>query len=359
MYTPSPDWSLLARYFAGEAAEEDRRVVERWAAEDEGHRRLVRHLERIWEASEEPRDDGLRDPLDLEANWAEVIEMAAAGDDSGGVPPRPLRLDRASARRARSPWPSGLRVLVAVVAVVAVLGGAWALREVGRGVGAAEAPRAEPLFREVVTEPGQRARIELADGTGVLLNVDSRLRIAATFNGEDREVTLQGEAYFDVAPDPASPFIVRTEQAAVEVRGTAFGVTAYPAERAARVAVAEGAVLLRPAPPAARDTVRLQEGQLAFVSESATDVREGADLDPYLAWTEGRLVFEAAPFEEVMQALERWYGLRVELAAPARGVGRLSGSFGDEPLSEILGSIAATLGLRYERERKRVTFYPA
>ena len=338
---------MLARYLAGEADEGDRRVVDRWTAEAEAHRQLMRHLERIWEASEEPLNDA---PPDLEANWAKVLEAAAQAP--GRAAARPPRRGRTSAKRA---WPLWLRSL-AVVAVV--LGGAWLLREALQE-GETEVQRTEPLFREIVTEPGQRARIELADGTGVLLNVDSRLRIAGTFNGENREVSLQGEAYFDVASAPSLPFIVRTEQAVVEVRGTAFGMTAYPAEASARVAVAEGTVSLLPTAPTARAPVRLREGQFAFVSGGATDVREGADLDPYLAWTEGRLVFEAAPFEEVARALERWYGLRVELAAPASHVGRLSGSFGDEPLGEILSSIAATLGLRYERERKHVTFYPA
>ena len=94
---------------------------------------------------------------------------------------------------------------------------------------------------------------------------------------------------------------------------------------------------------------------------NGADVRvsRGIDLDRYLAWTEGRLVFDHAPFEEVARQLERRYDVQVELATAPQSLKRLNASFESESLGEILKSIAAALDLRYERAGRQVTFYPA
>ncbi len=99
--------------------------------------------------------------------------------------------------------------------------------------------------REVVTARGQRATVELRDGSQVTLGADSRLTIPADFGGTTRTVTLDGEAYFVVTPDARRPFDVRSGFAVTRVLGTRFGVLGRSDRDAVEVIVASGKVALR------------------------------------------------------------------------------------------------------------------
>ena len=94
-----------------------------------------------------------------------------------------------------------------------------------------------------------------------------------------------------------------------------------------------------------------------MANEALQSVERESDLSQYLGWTEGRLVFRDAPFEEVVALLERWYNLDIETPVPHHTVGTFNGSFKDESLREILSTVATTLGLNYRRAERRVTFY--
>ena len=358
------DSVMLARYFAEVCSGEEEAEMETWLREDPARRAFVEALRRVWEAAgERPRH------WDVDAAWERAAERAGLARRGGDqLPPRtpreatggrwgwPLGYGRPPmSRRARPPRAVGPRLLgygaaLAVVALAVLL--AVRLSETSPSEPAAPAPKT------FATQRGQRATIELIDGTQVRLNADSELALAPGFEAGSREVTLRGEAYFEVAEDPARPFRVRSGGAVVEVLGTAFNVQAYGS--GAAVVVAEGEVALHPEAGAGEDAVVLGARELGRVAAGEpTTVRRSVPVERYLAWTEGLLVFEAAPFDEVEARLERWYDLEIELAAPAASVDRLTVAFGEEPLSEILHVIAATLGLRYEREGHRVVFLPA
>ncbi|MGH7357650.1 MAG: FecR family protein [Candidatus Rokuibacteriota bacterium] len=221
-----------------------------------------------------------------------------------------------------------------------------------------------------MTSVGQRAIVQLTDGTQLTLAPRSRLRYARDFGERSREVHLEGEAYFDVPHDTTRPFRVHTRGVLTEDLGTAFAVTAYPDEATTTVLVASGRVATRrtdDAAGAATDRVGsaapravvLDRGDLARLSGTGgVLVTRGVDVERHLAWTTGTLVFDSAPLGEVIRTLARWYDLDVRLTDRALAARPLTATFRHEPVSQVLDRIALTLDLRVERDGRSVLFRP-
>ena len=346
------DWQRLARYLAGRSTAEERREVAAWIGERPAHRRFMDAMQRVWDAAEqEPARAGGEAPV--QEDWERLLRKMQEGEPGLGKRPRTSAPDRPAAPVAkRARLLSGQPIRVALV--LTLLAGTAFL--IGRVTDRAEAPAvAEDALREISTEPGQRARVELGDGTRVRLSVDSKITLPRRFAADRREVFLEGEAYFDVASDAERPFVIHAKDATVRVLGTAFNVRAYRAERAVEVAVAEGTVALRAEEGegvtlAARQVGRLRGGE-------APDVRRDVDLERYLAWMEGRLVFEDAPLRDVAQELERWYALDVRVADEALAGRRLTATLDGEFAAGALQVIAAALDLDYEQSQNAVTFF--
>ena len=211
-----------------------------------------------------------------------------------------------------------------------------------------------PDPRVVSTEPGERATIPLADGSSVMLNADSRLTVAAAYGDERRFLRRDGEAYFDV--EPGSPFVVETETARVRVVGTSFGVRSYEQEETLSVVVAEGTVGVDPEGDATPER-ELSRKQRAVVSSAGeVSVTSNVALDSYLAWREGRLVFNSTPLPDVIDDLERQYGLRIALLDSELADRRLTTTFENQSLGEVLDVVALSLDLGYRRTDSTVVF---
>jgi transmembrane sensor len=277
-------------------------------------------------------------------------------------------VSRRSSRRRGVPFPlagptrwHSWLLRVAAVLLIAV-GGAlvWRATLAQRG----DAPSGPPRIHEYATRPGQRAELRLADGTRVLLSVDSRIRVPADFGSSGRSLSLEGEAFFDVRHDPDRPFRVSTAQGVAEDLGTEFVVSAYPETRAMRVAVISGVVGLERAtnqPPDAAETpspIRLTRGDLALLDSARLDVRRDVNLAPYVGWTTGNLVFEGVPLRIALPRLERWYDVEIHLADPALGDRRLTATFRDAPLAHVLDLLALSFDLEVEQQGRSIRLEP-
>ena len=152
-------------------------------------------------------------------------------------------------------------------------------------------------------------QLQLADGTEVWLNAESRLVYPNRFSGNRREVELQGEGYFKVAPDPLHPFIVKSGKIVTEVLGTEFNMRNYN-EKDAHVTLLKGSVKVRNHISATEVVIR--PGEDAFLLADGTfEVRE-VDTDHYYLWTEGYFYFDNEPVVEIVCELGRWYNMQVE-----------------------------------------------
>lgn len=185
----------------------------------------------------------------------------------------------------------------------------------------------------------------LPDGTVVSLNSDTHLQYPSSFDGNIREVTIVGEAYFEVTPNPAKPFIIHAGQAQVTVLGTSFNVRAYPDADQMEVTVQTGKVQVVNSKTAAKQANELiltpgEKGTL--VHGSNTLLKSVNDNPNFIAWKTRDLVFRSTSLSEVITNLENVYKVRIRLEDPELGGQLLTAHFNNYPLDFILKVIETT-----------------
>jgi len=338
------NWELLDRFFAGECTPAERADVLHWL---ETHPLPAKYVDALKQAMQLGDHPGAPGAWETDASWVRLAQTTGIAPE-----PRPVAPLHLVPRRRRWSLPSG-PPLMRVAALVVLLLGSGALWW--------SVSRHKPVaMREFTTARGQRAEMRLADGTRILLSVDSKLRVPGDYGAVARDVYVDGEAYFEVTHDATKPFAVHAANALVRDLGTRFGVRAYAGEQRVRVVVAEGKVALRSV--AAVDTIStpvLTPGDLGRLDPSgALTVAQGVNVQRYLSWTNGRLAFQDAPLREVLPDLARWYDLDLTLAAASLGDRRLTFDVDGEPLTQVLDGIALLAHARYERSGRSVTFYP-
>lgn len=162
----------------------------------------------------------------------------------------------------------------------------------------------------VVNNPkGAMKEIYLPDGTHVWLNAGSTLQYPIRF-GNNRQVNLNGEAYFDVVSDAGKPFTVRSGKLVTKVLGTAFNIKAYSQEDRVAVSVERGKVVVSDSARALA-TLASRE-QLSYSISSGKSALEKADLESILAWRKGELRFNAMRLKDIVAVLERWYDVKIQ-----------------------------------------------
>lgn len=168
---------------------------------------------------------------------------------------------------------------------------------------------AEVKYNTLEIPRGGEYALQLADGSRVWLNAETRLRYPVAFAGMERRVELTGEAYFEVSKDATRPFIVRANGVDVRVLGTSFNVAAYGAEVV--TTLVEGRVAVE----AGSERVTLEPDRQAVWDGKQMEVRQ-VDASNYGLWRKGIFYFEDRRLEEILDALARWYGVEVFYVNP-------------------------------------------
>ncbi|MGN6418012.1 MAG: FecR family protein [Pseudobacter sp.] len=165
------------------------------------------------------------------------------------------------------------------------------------------------------TPRGGQFRITLPDGSRLWLNAASSVTFPTSFNAQNRNIKLTGEAYLEVSSNQRQPFSVELHNSSIDVLGTSFNVQAYADDKNITTTLLEGSIRM--------NSVVMRPGQQAILSNEATDktpeVLNGADLQKVMAWKNGFFNFDNVPLKDVMKQVERWYDIDViyEGAPPA------------------------------------------
>lgn len=197
---------------------------------------------------------------------------------------------------------------------------------------------------------GVKSTIALADGSKVWLNADSKIQYPAAFTGNTREVYLNGEAFFDIEKNPGKPFIIHLSNGTIRVLGTSFNVKAYDNEPVVETSVASGKVAFIPKPKNSEkaDTIYLTPNNKVIYelkTEQAITATTVSEEDK--AWIEGKLIFRSMLFEEIGIALERNFGKKLVFNDTEVRNYRLTGSFENNTLPEILYYLSKTKPFTY------------
>lgn len=207
------------------------------------------------------------------------------------------------------------------------------------------------------TNSGQQKRVTLRDGSVVRLNKNSSLTIHKDYNRTERDVILSGEAFFDITHNSDKPFVVRSGQSVIEVLGTSFNVKLNSDQTEVGVAVTEGKVLLRHNDADHEQGALLAKGQFASLNTATREIYiEDGGIDNYLAWKNGRLVFDDMRMEMVCLQLGRLYEISCAFHESAIKDRILTGNFSNESLEKVLSVIEASLDLTYEK-KDRVIYW--
>lgn len=201
----------------------------------------------------------------------------------------------------------------------------------------------------LITPRGGQYHVRLSDGTEVLLNSESKLEFPVGFTGKNRHVVLTGEAYFEVAKNKNKPFIVTTAGQDVEVLGTKFNISNYTEDGGPVTTLTEGSVKVSNP----LSTAILTPGQQSHVTTAGIKVTD-VDTQLYNAWKNGEFVFENTPLDVIMHKLSRWYDFEIDYSKlPPKSLYMKIGK--QVNLSEVLGTITTTTGIKFKIDERRVT----
>jgi len=319
--TTIPD-DLLARYVAGEATEEEIVQVKNWLTQSDGHEQELVRFQRIWQSSATLMTQV---EVNVDLAWKKVTRLSAVGGRQSALG---NGWSAFGGRQLASFWRIAASVLV-------VIGLGWLgyrfLKPIKKPMMANRMQTQKNIFEQI-----------LPDGTKVFLNQNSTLITSADFNDENRTVTLQGEAYFEVKRDENRPFIIKANGTEVRVLGTSFNVKAY--NKQVRVAVTSGKVQFS----TPKSTIFLLKQETATVQADTIIKLPAVNLNE-LAYRTRVFVFDKTNLSDVVASLREGYHADIQLSSRHLSDCPLTARFERETLDNTLMVIAETLHLKVVR----------
>lgn len=226
-------------------------------------------------------------------------------------------------------------------------------------IGIPHTPTTESVLSQTIRIPaGQRAQMELPDGSLVWLNSQTTLTYDASFGKKDRKVTLDGEAYFEVAHNKEIPFYVQTEKIKVQVTGTKFDVCSYKGSNNFIARLIEGSINLLTNDTEEKALSSLNKGKY-FSMENGKYKTGELTSNNALAWMEGIYYFDDVPFKELLSKIALYYNYKITVDNPKILEGyRCTGKFKDlDGIEHILKVIQKDHPFKYhiDNEHNKIT----
>ena len=208
-------------------------------------------------------------------------------------------------------------------------------------------------YAEVIAPKGERTDVVLPDGSKVKLNAGSSLKFEAAFNSQQRMVSLEGEAFFQVKHDSSHPFVVKASNLEVEVLGTSFNVNSYPGSKQVTTYLETGKVKIS---TPTGEAIFLEPSQAVTYNNESGEIRKMNLESNYLVdWTKGLLTVKDETIEEFAKKLERRYNIKILFGNERVKNYHYTGSINDEDLTTVLDALKFASSLNYIREGSVVT----
>jgi len=336
---------LVARFLADKCTPAENDKVKQWIESDPENQKLMEELRKIWEASSR-QDKHFEELFNPDEDWQYFKERIKRERNTSIFP----ITHNIKANRARF---SQFRRIAAIIVIAALLG-ILAYQDLYT-----KPQVADPVLREISIEKGHRGNVTLSDGTQVQLNGESKIILPKVFEADKREITLKGEAFFDVTHNPDRPFIIHAGEAIVRVVGTKLDVRSYPEDDGVRVVVKRGRVELKSRKDFVKNMAVLTAGEVGKLYRKDNQIKERTveDLDVYLSWTKGYLKFKDTPMDEVAKQLERKYDIQVEFSDSSLKKMRLTAELKSRIIQRNMDVISTSLDMGYKIDQQVVTFY--
>lgn len=211
-------------------------------------------------------------------------------------------------------------------------------------------PELAEKYAEVAAATGSVIRYELPDHSVVWLNSGSTLRYPTVFRSDNRNVELNGEAYFEVEADNERPFYVNTRHGlTVYVYGTRFNVTAYEDDSNIETVLEKGKVNV--ISPDRKTIMQLAPGeQLLYNKQSQKLIKNKVDIYEKVAWKDGKLIFRNASLDDIFKRLSRHFNVDIQFNNKSGKEYKYRATFRNETLPQILDYLARSAALKWKTE---------
>ncbi len=195
---------------------------------------------------------------------------------------------------------------------------------------------------------GQMTNLELPDGSRVMLNSGSSITYSGNYSEGNRNVTLSGEAYFDVAKDQKHPFTVSTSSLNFKVFGTSFNLEAYPGNQIVSATLVEGSLGVMDKTD--RELYRLKPNENAkFDTLTSKIYVSKGETAMYTSWKDGLITFRNEKLKDIAKKIERWYNVEIVIKNPKVGEEAYFGTImKNKPVDQILEVLGLTSSLKYK-----------
>lgn len=328
-----PGWELVVKYLNNEATAAEKETVERWVAQSDQNNRELKEAKILLEKTD--RFFQLRQ-FDTNAAWHKTRQRI-----------RPETISIAPHENQRKKFIVTFYKYAAIIVLAFLVGTAgyyFGLRNQLPGV-----------YSEIISVEKQVINeYILPDGSVVALNSNSKLEFPKKFKNNYREVTITGEAFFDVIPDPEKPFIINAGKAQVKVLGTSFNVSAYPENETVEVVVETGTVQVvcnEKTETLEVAEILLKPGEKGILLNSPGKLEKTMNTDlNYLAWKTHNLIFDETPLNEVVRYLNKAYHTEIKLNNKNLENLVLTAQFEKKSVDFILNVLQLTFGLELIRE---------
>ena len=279
---------LIQKYISGDATQEEKEEIARWLQADEKNRKQLLSYRKMYDLT----------------IWQEELTPLAECETAFGFGSKAKRI--------------GFELVkIAAIFLIALLTYRYFLPPSGE-------EQKKTVMQSLFVPAGQRAEICLADGTKVWLNAMTTLTFPNNFTGNQRKITLNGEGYFDVAKDPERPFIVETDKYDITATGTEFNVIAYKGTSTFETALLEGSVEVSSANTGQH--IQMTPHTYLF-SDNGKLVKAAIEHTNYFLWREGLICFYDEPVGKMIDKLQLYYDIRIDVQNKQLLDNRYTGKF--------------------------------
>jgi len=314
---------LLPGYLSGDLSDKDRSMVYEWRKDSPENEALYLESLKAWEAI----------PLLHEMEQFNSFEALKKVN---------TRLSQSNYSR----WMINIQRAAAILLLpLLVYSGYLTIRNLSMK----KLPEEYVMMQTVTSRQGMVTQFSLADGTKVWLNSGSELQFPILFTGDMREVKLRGEAFFEVSKNEKQPFRVNARELNIDVLGTSFDVVSYEEDTQSEVILIEGKVSLSAEDgQVIREYGTIHPGQRAVFKEESREVcAHEVEVDKYISWRDGNLIFRDDPMEDVIRRLNRWFNVEIVVNDPEIESYIYTATFRDENLEQVLKLLKLSAPIDY------------
>ena len=314
---------LLPGYFSGVLSDKDQSSVDGWRKESSENENLFNECRKAWEAI----------PLLHEMEQFNSFEA----------------LKKVNARLSHSQSSKWWFVIQRAAAILLLPLLAYSGYLTIQNLSTSKISGDQVMMQTITSRQGMVTQFLLSDSTKVWLNSGSELQFPIRFNGKMREVKLQGEAFFEVTKKANQPFRVNAKELNINVLGTSFNVISYNDDTQSEVILFDGKVSLTSGSgKIEKEYGTMHPGQRAIFKDEAREVQiEETEVDKYISWRDGNLIFNDDPMEDVIRRLSRWFNVEIVVNDPEIKSYIYTATFRNENLEQVLKLLKLSAPIDY------------